>query len=59
VARRNDELAAALEYRNLMLGVLSHDLHNPLAVILMSADALGRGEPLSEMQAPGGAPRRR
>src|SRR6266446_236519 len=50
VARRNDELAAALEYRNMMLGVLSHDLHNPLAVILMSADALGRGEPLSEMQ---------
>jgi len=50
LARRNDELAGALEYRNLMLGVLSHDLHNPLAVILISADSLGRGEPLSDMQ---------
>jgi signal transduction histidine kinase len=48
LARRNEELAAALEYRDLMLGVLSHDLHNPLGVILMSADALRRGEPLSE-----------
>src|SRR5207253_1439736 len=46
LARRNTELASALEYRDLILGVLSHDLHNPLGVILMSADALRRGAAL-------------
>jgi signal transduction histidine kinase len=50
LARRNAELAAALEYRDRILGVLSHDLRNPLGVILMSADLLDRGGPLSERQ---------
>lgn len=50
LARRNEELAAGLEYRDRILGVLSHDLHNPLGVILLTADALRRGEPLSETQ---------
>src|SRR5438067_2159405 len=50
LARRNAELAAALEYRDRLLGVLSHDLRNPLGVILLSAELLGRGESLSETQ---------
>ena len=50
IAQRNAELAAALEYRDRILGVLSHDLRNPLSVILMSADVLGRSGPLSDMQ---------
>src|SRR5439155_3691981 len=50
LARRNAELAAALEYRDRLLAVLSHDLRNPLGVIVMSADLLRRGEPLSETQ---------
>jgi signal transduction histidine kinase len=50
LGRRNEELAAALEYRDRILGVLSHDLHNPLGVILLTADSLGRGEPLSGTQ---------
>src|SRR5207302_1344848 len=50
LARRNAELANALEYRDRILGVLSHDLRNPLGVILMSAELLGRGGPLSARQ---------
>ena len=50
LARRSAELAAALEYRDRLLAVLSHDLRNPLGVIVMSADLLARGERLSEMQ---------
>ncbi len=36
------ELRAALEFRDRMLGVLSHDVRNPLAVILTSASLLER-----------------
>jgi signal transduction histidine kinase len=36
------ELRAALEFRDRMLGVLSHDLRNPLSVILTSAGVLER-----------------
>src|SRR5439155_721729 len=50
LARRNAELANALEYRDRILGVLRHDLRNPLGVILMSAELLGRGGPLSARQ---------
>jgi len=49
LSRRNADLAAALEYRDRLLGVLSHDLRNPLGVILMSTNTLQRG-PLSEAQ---------
>src|SRR5438128_2145321 len=50
LARRNADLAAALEYRDRLLGVLSHDLRNPLGVILLSAEMLDRGGPLSNEQ---------
>jgi PAS domain S-box-containing protein len=36
------ELRAALEFRDRMLGVLSHDLRNPLGVVLTSAGLLER-----------------
>jgi len=36
------ELRAALEFRDRMLGVLSHDVRNPLSVILTSAGLLER-----------------
>ncbi|HYZ90200.1 MAG TPA: GAF domain-containing sensor histidine kinase [Myxococcales bacterium] len=49
LSRRNAELAAALEYRDRLLGVLSHDLRNPLAVVLLSAQLLERA-PLSQAQ---------
>src|SRR5262249_26912498 len=50
LARRNADLAAALEYRDRILGVLGHDLRNPLGVILLSVDALARSGPLSDTQ---------
>src|SRR5207237_3152893 len=50
LAQRNAELANALEYRDRILGVLSHDLRNPLGVILMSSELLGRDGPLSARQ---------
>jgi signal transduction histidine kinase len=50
LARRNAELAAALEYRDRLLAVLSHDLRNPLSVVLTSAELLERDGPLSETQ---------
>jgi signal transduction histidine kinase len=40
--REEAELRAALEFRDRMLGVLSHDLRNPLGVILTSAELLQR-----------------
>jgi len=40
LTRRNAELSAALDYRDRMLGVLSHDLKNPLGVILASSYVL-------------------
>jgi signal transduction histidine kinase len=40
LARRNAELSAALDYRDRMLGILSHDLKNPLGVILASSYVL-------------------
>ena len=40
--REDAELRAALEFRDRMLGVLSHDLRNPLGVILTSAELLQR-----------------
>jgi signal transduction histidine kinase len=40
--KRATELRAALEFRDRMLGVLSHDLRNPLGVILTSAHVLER-----------------
>ncbi|HEX9576920.1 MAG TPA: histidine kinase dimerization/phospho-acceptor domain-containing protein, partial [Myxococcales bacterium] len=40
--RVQEELRAALEFRDRMLGVLSHDLRNPLGVILASAQVLER-----------------
>ena len=42
------ELRAALQFRDRMLGVLSHDVRNPLAVILTSAALLER-----QLSAPG------
>ena len=40
LTRRNAELSAALDYRDRMLGILSHDLKNPLGVILASSYVL-------------------
>jgi len=40
LTRRNAELSAALGYRDRMLGILSHDLKNPLGVILASSYVL-------------------
>jgi signal transduction histidine kinase len=40
--RVQEELRAALEFRDRMLGILSHDLRNPLGVILASAQTLER-----------------
>src|SRR5690242_2727130 len=40
--REEAELRAALEFRDRMLGVLSHDLRNPLGVVLTSAELLQR-----------------
>jgi signal transduction histidine kinase len=40
--REEAELRAALEFRDRMLGVLSHDLRNPLGVVLTSAGLLER-----------------
>ena len=47
------ELRAALQFRDRMLGVLSHDVRNPLAVILTSAALLER-----QLAAPGDEKRR-
>lgn len=48
--REEDELRAALEFRDRIFGVLSHDLRNPLSVILTSAALLQRTEALDEKQ---------
>ena len=49
--REEDELRAAVQFRDRILGVLSHDLRNPLSVILTSAAILRRGGSLDEKQA--------
>jgi PAS domain S-box-containing protein len=48
--RQEKELRDALDYRDRMLGVLSHDLRNPLGVISTSAASLHMGA-LDEKQA--------
>ncbi len=53
ITRRMQEeaqLRAALEFRNRMLGVLSHDLRNPLGVILGSAKILEQALQLEPAQ---------
>ena len=50
LATRNAELAAALEYRDWLLGVLSHDLRNPLGVVVLSAEMIERGRVLPERE---------
>ena len=47
--RMEQELRAVLEFRDQMLGVLSHDLKNPLGVILASSFVLERA-PLDDAQ---------
>jgi len=42
--REERDLRTALAFRDRMLGVLSHDLRNPLSVILTSAETLQRQE---------------
>ena len=44
------ELEAALQFRNRILGILGHDLRNPLTVILTSAGLLQRMDALDEKQ---------
>jgi K+-sensing histidine kinase KdpD len=50
LAEQADELRAALDFRDRILGVLSHDLRNPLSVILTSAQTLQRRAADEQMQ---------
>ena len=50
-AQEERELRAALNFRDRMLGVLSHDLRSPLGVIATSAELLLRKGGLDEAQA--------
>jgi PAS domain S-box-containing protein len=45
--RTEEELRRAAEFRERFLGIVSHDLRNPLNAILLSANALMRSEDLS------------
>ncbi|AKJ06719.1 PAS domain S-box-containing protein [Archangium gephyra] len=42
--RKEDELLRAAEFRERFLGIVSHDLRNPLNAILLSANALMRSD---------------
>jgi signal transduction histidine kinase len=44
-----DELAGALEFRDLALGILSHDLRNPLAAVQSAAQSIVRAPGLPEV----------
>ena len=46
--RTEEELRRAAEFRERFLGIVSHDLRNPLNAILLSANALLRAEDLAE-----------
>lgn len=39
-ARRSEELAAAHDFQQMLVGIVSHDLRNPLAVITLAAQRL-------------------
>ncbi len=46
--RQEEELRRTAEFRERFLGIVSHDLRNPLNAILLSANALLRAEDISE-----------
>jgi PAS domain S-box-containing protein len=46
--RREEELSRTAEFRERFLGIVSHDLRNPLNAILLSANALLRAEDVPE-----------
>jgi PAS domain S-box-containing protein len=48
--RAEEELRRAAEFRERFLGIVSHDLRNPLNAILLSANALMRAEELPARQ---------
>jgi signal transduction histidine kinase len=49
--RRRDEAESAVRYRDDVLSIVSHDLRNPVATIMMSASLLGDADiPLDEAQ---------
>jgi PAS domain S-box-containing protein len=48
--RAEEELRRAAEFRERFLGIVSHDLRNPLNAILLSANALIRSEGIPERQ---------
>ncbi|WNG43003.1 GAF domain-containing protein [Archangium minus] len=48
--RAEEELRRAAEFRERFLGIVSHDLRNPLNAILLSANALIRAEGIPERQ---------
>jgi len=51
VARLNDEVQAAVQARDNLLAVVSHDLRNPLQAILVSTGVLARPRPEGERRA--------
>ncbi|PTL84911.1 ATP-binding protein [Vitiosangium sp. GDMCC 1.1324] len=48
--RAEEELRRAAEFRERLLGIVSHDLRNPLNAILLSSNALIRSEGIPEPQ---------
>ncbi len=48
LARSEEELEKALAFREQVMGILGHDLRNPLSVVRMTAGLALRGEGLSE-----------
>jgi signal transduction histidine kinase len=53
--RTREELKSALEVRDLVMGVLAHDLRNPLNAIVVSAERLARSEDMPETATTAGA----